>query len=192
MIKFKKDSFPVDFTNIELGLHIKHAQYYSLINDSLATGSFYFDRRQSAMNLEDSRFFIFLKESNFSDKYEIWNLNNGGQVGDIVIESKTRYKSLRATVGIIHQDSFEWKVLSKSAGASPFSGRVWSKFSGSLYNHRETAGFTWDYEGNDVHGPATLYLPISGEVEMTNPKNHILLAAGLFLMEMEFQPGDTG
>ncbi|MFT3674284.1 MAG: hypothetical protein QM781_00155 [Chitinophagaceae bacterium] len=191
MIKFNKSSSPVDFTNIEFGIRIKHAQYYSLINDSLTVGSFYFDRKQSAMNLEDSRIFILLKESNFREEYEIWNLNNGALVGALSIEGKTVRKSLKATTGIIHQDPYEWKVLCKSAGTSSFSGRVWSKFSGRLDNGREEAAFIWDYEGNDVRDPGKLYLPVSGEVKMTNPRNHILLAAGLFLIEMEFQPSDN-
>lgn len=191
MIVFQKNSLPVDFTNIEEGLRIKCAQHYLLLKDSLVVGSFYFGRKQSAMNLGDSRIFIVLKESNYRDEYEIWNLNNGALVGDIFMESKTTNKSLKATIRIIHQDSFEWKVISKSAGTSSFSGRVWSKFSGSLSNGREEAGFTWDYEGNDVHDPAPFYIPVSGEIEMTNPQNHILLATGLFLMEMEFQPQDA-
>ena len=189
MFIFKKEA-PKDFADIESGIHIKNSRYYSIAKDDLSIGHFYCTGNQSVGILQDTKICILLRKPTLLNSlYEIRNLNNGALVGDLSISNFVATKSLKTTIEIIHQDPYCWEVLDNSSGFSLITSKTWSKLSTRIYNNREEASLMWDYKSDEVYRYKLGDLPVTGKIEMTNPKNHFLLFVGLFLMEMELQRG---
>lgn len=187
MLIFKKEN-PKSYTNIEFEIHIENGQYYSFGDEELNIGHFYCTETQSVGSFKDSSVLIFLRKSTFvSRQYDVRNLNNKALVGHVTISNDVARKSLKTTIDVIHQELYDWEVLNSSRGFSLFPSRTWSKFSARIVNHTEGALFSWDYKSSGMYGHKLEHLPVTGQIEMTNPQNHFLLFIGLFLMEMELQ-----
>jgi len=184
---FKKENTK-SYTNIEFGIHIDNGQYYSFGDEELNIGHFYCTDTQAAGSFKDSRVLIFLRNNSFASRhYDVRNLNNKALIGHVTISNDVSRKSLKATIDVIHQELYNWEVLSSSRGYSLLPSRVWSKFSAIIFNDAEGASFSWDYKNQTMYGYKLEHLPVTGQIEMTNPQNHFLLFIGLFLMEMELQ-----
>lgn len=187
MLIFKKEN-PKSYTNMEFGIHIDNGEYYSFGDEELSIGHFYCTETQAVGSFKDSRVLIFLRKSTFaSQHYDVRNLNNKALVGHVTISNDVVRKSLKTTIDVIHHELYNWEVLNSSRGFSLLPPRIWSKFTARIFNHGEEAIFMWDYKSNEVYGHKLEHLPVTGQIEMTNPQNHFLLFIGLFLMEMELQ-----
>lgn len=183
---FKKQSLKT-YTNIELGLNLKHVQYYSIVDGDTA-GHFYCTQEQSVGQLLDTHILIERTNNKFiSSLYYLRNLNNNAIVAKILISNFVLGKSLNTTVDIIHQDVYKWEVFKADQGFSLFTSKVWSTFFGKLSNAKEEASFEWDYSSREIYKYRLESLPVTGKINLSNPKNHFLLFAGMFLMEMELQ-----
>lgn len=183
---FKKQSLKT-YTNIELGLNLKHVQHYSII-DGDTIGHFYCTQGQSVGQLQDTHVLIENVNNKITNSlYHLKNLNNNAIVGKILISNFVLGKSLSTTVDIIHQDIYKWQVLKTDRGFSLFTSKVWSKFYGKLFNATEDATFEWDYSSREIYKYRLESLPVTGKINLSNRKNHFLFFAGMFLMEMELQ-----
>ncbi|MCG2616735.1 hypothetical protein LZZ85_20720 [Terrimonas sp. NA20] len=183
MFLFKKNSRKT-FTEIESGIRIDRARYYSFVDPQLQAGSFYFSLEQSVGFFLDSRILIQARPNkNYDHFYELRNLNNGGHLGELGI-SKTLAPSLRAYIDIIHQEPYKWKL--KSFYSSSLFKRRRIDFSGALVNGHEEAAVSWEFKEKLYFNEAVSDLPREGEISMTNPGNHLLLFVLLFMVEMEF------
>ncbi len=176
---------------MESGIRIDQAQYYTLVDPLLQTGSFYFSLEQSVGLFLDSRVLIQSRpDQSYDHFYELRNLNNGGFAGELGI-SKTFSPSLRAYIDIIHQEPYKWKL--KSFYSSSLFKRRRIDFSGALLNGREEAAVSWEFKEKLYNNDAVSQLPREGEISMTNPGNHLLLFVLMFMMEMElYWREDTG
>jgi hypothetical protein len=187
---FKKEN-PKSYANIESGIYIKNSRYYSFGDDENNIGHFYCTENESVGIFKNSQVMILLSKNTFTDRYyDLRNLNNNAPVGNIAISNFTFGKSLRTTIDIIHQDLYNWEVLDNSFGFSMLTSKTWSSFSGRLFNSNEEAKYDWDYAGDVVYANK-LDIPVKGQIKLSNPQNHFLLFAGMFLMEMELQLRDV-
>lgn len=143
---------------------------------------------QSVGQILDSHVLIQLTESRIKGKqYQMINLNNFACVGHLNVSDFYLTTALTTSIDIIHQDLYTWEVLSSNKGFSLFTGKIWSKFYGRLFNETEVATFEWNYMSNQIYKYRLEEIPVTGNAKLSNPKNHFLLFAGMFLMEMELQ-----
>ncbi len=183
MFLFRKNSRKT-FTDIEWGILIDRARHYSISNPQLQAGSFYFSPGQSVGIFLESRLLINAHHNKTYDYfYELRNLNNGAHVGELGI-LKSLSPSLRASIDIIHQEPYKWKQ--KSFYSSSLFKRRRIDFAGVLVNGHEEASLSWEFKEKLYLTDTVSELPREGEISMTNPGNHWLLFALMFMMEMEF------
>jgi hypothetical protein len=119
--------------------------------------------------------------------YELLNFNNNAIVGELSISNFVAYKSLKISLDIIHQQPYKWEVSKSSRGFSLFTSRTFSEFCARLYNGVDDFVIKWNYKGTEVFKNKLEELPVEGEIELLNSKNHFLLFVGLFIAEMEMQ-----
>ena len=184
-LQFKKDTIK-NYQNSDLGICIEGCSHYSLIDNTKVVGNFYCGLDISFGFLNDSYLILKRLKSNLTKRhYELQNFNNNAVVGQLTISNFVAFKSLRVTLDIIHKDTYKWQVVKSERGSSIFSN--FSNFSGRLFNDKEELLIKWNYKSSQTFKHRLEDLPVEGELEMTNPKNHFLLLAGLFLSEMELQ-----
>jgi len=184
---FKKETIR-NYTNTETGIFIKRCQHYSLWDNDKIAGHFYCGLDEAIGILNDNCLTITRKESGLTKRVlELKNSNNNSLVGLLAISNFVISKSLKVSLEIIHQDLYNWQIMKQSKGFSLFRFKTWSKFSGKLFNGRETATFEWDYLSDEIYKYKLEFLPVTGKIELSNPMNYVLLFAGMFLMEMELQ-----
>ena len=133
---FKKQSLET-YTNIELGLNLKHVQYYSIV-DGDATRHFYCTEGQSFEQLSNTH--ILMERVNvkiINSHYYLRNLNNHAIVTKVFTSNFVLGKSLNTTVDIIHQDVDKWEVFKADQGFSLFTSKLWSKLFGKLSTEKK-------------------------------------------------------
>jgi hypothetical protein len=184
-LRFKKDTIK-NYKNSDLDIYIERCNHYSLIDDTKIVGHFYCGLDISIGFINDSCLILKRLKSNLTKRqYELQNFNNNAVVGQLTISNFVAFKSLRVTLDIIHKDTYKWQVVKSERGGSIFSN--FSNFCGRLFNDNEELQIKWNYKSSQTFKHRLEELPVEGEIEITNPKNHFLIFAGLFLSEMELQ-----
>jgi len=184
-LQFKKETIK-NYRNSDLDISIERCQHYILSDNRKIVGHFYCGSDNSIGVLNDTYLVINkLRTYSFNRQYEVRNVHNNAIVGDIAISDFTFSKSLQVSLDIIHQEAYTWKVMESVSEWSIFS--VFSRFYGRLFNETEDIVIHWNYKSEQPYKHRRDEIPIEGDLQMTNPSNHFLLFAGLFLAERQFQ-----
>ena len=184
-MQFKKETIK-KYRNSELDITIERCQHYLLLDNREIAGHFYCGSDNSIGVLNDT--YIVIKHSiikSLNSHYEVRNVHNNAIVGELIIRNFTFSNSLKVTLEIIHKEPYAWQVMESILESSIFS--VFSRFYGGLFNDTENVVIHWNYKSEQRFKHRLNEIPIEGDIQMTNPNNHFLLFAGLFLAEREFQ-----
>ncbi|OQP49599.1 hypothetical protein A4D02_28835 [Niastella koreensis] len=186
-MRFRKETIK-NYRNAELDIFMERCQHYSLFDDNEMVGNFYCDRDNSIGILHDTFLVIKRIKSKFTQRsFELRNCNNNAIVGQLTISNFVRYNSLNVSLDIIHKEPYIWEVVEASRGGWVLPPTTYSVFLAQLYNNEEDLIIKWNYKSDNWGEYAIEELPVTGELELENPRNHFLLFAGLFLAEMELQ-----
>jgi len=188
-LQFKKEIIK-NYRDTDLDITIERCQHYLLLDNRKIVGHFYSGPDNSIGVLNDT--YIVIKHSiikSLNSHYEVRNVHNNAIVGEIIIRNFTFSMSLKVSFEIIHKEPYTWQVMESIQEWSIIS--VFSRFYGGFFNDTENIVIHWNYKSENPLKHRLYRIPIEGDIQMTNPSNHFLLFAGLFLAEREFQKHHT-